>query len=195
MFVANARPERSRWIRCPRFSLRTLLLGLAAMSCAVCMAARCWPHPPEGIAHLCTLGVKLQLYAERHDGRFPAGAATPEASLCLLAPAPGAALWFRGKGVREQDAARELAATGALGPKTCGWHYIEGLTLADDSRLALIWDKAAGFDHDGVWRGNRKREVGFVDGTKKFISDVEWPAFLVEQQLHWAARRIRDARR
>ena len=96
---------------------------------------------PYGWSHCCDLSLSscLREYAETHGGHFPAGEATPEASLSLLYRAglgdPG---MLRGKTVPE-SVVREILERGVLlGPETCGWHYVEGLTLADDPRLRAV---------------------------------------------------------
>ena len=89
-------------------------------------------------------------YAEEHDGRFPSGGGCAEASLSLL---------YRGNygmdgqilcgKTKSPEIAQEILERGELlGPDTCDWHYIEGLTLADDPHLAIVWDKI-GLGHNG----------------------------------------------
>jgi hypothetical protein len=91
-----------------------------------------------------------------------------------------------GKTKSAQVATEILERGELLGPDTCDWHYVEGLTLSDDPRLALVWDKV-GLGHNGqrlaggghsVWR-NYGEEV---------IPDSEWPKFLEEQERLMAAR-------
>lgn len=138
---------------------------------------------PYGWSHCCDkiLDKELHHYAEDHDGAFPAGEETPEASLSLLYPRyPDAdANLLRGKTVPEKVVRQILEGGGRLGPDTCGWHYVEGLRKTDDSELALFWDKA-GLGHNGE-RMEGGRRVTLLSGTSKFIPTSEWAAFREEQ--------------
>ncbi len=145
---------------------------------------------PQGWSHCCDLSVwfTLREYAETHGGRYPSGEATPEASLSLLYRAglghPGT---LRGKTVPEALVRETLERGGLLGPETCGWHYVEGLTLADDPRLALFWDKA-GLGHNGQRMPNGDRFVSFVGSPREIIPGEKWAEFLQEQEKLRAAR-------
>jgi hypothetical protein len=139
---------------------------------------------PYGQSHCCILQFHwaLQFYAENHNGRFPSGQATPEASLSLLAKddyGVGAYL-LRGKTVPLEVVTKALAKNGVLGPESCGWHYVEGLTLADDPDVAILWDKV-GLGHNGERVKNGAHEVLLLDGSRQFISGSRWPGFLQKQ--------------
>ena len=97
-------------------------------------------HFPYGYSHCCDLGLSgaLHEYAIGHGGAFPAGEATPEASLSLLyrekidgGPLADANL-LRGKTVPESVVKEILERGELLTPDTCGWHYVEGLRIDDD---------------------------------------------------------------
>src|SRR6267142_2049671 len=106
---------------------------------------------PYGWSHCCdkVLAFALFQYADEHDGWFPQGEATPEASLSLLyRQDPALAYNLRGKTVPESIVRARLEAGELLTPETCGWHYVEGLRKDDDPRLALFWDKV-GLGHNG----------------------------------------------
>jgi hypothetical protein len=90
----------------------------------------------------------LHQYAEDHGGAYPAGEATPEASLSLLYPKYANEYVLQGKTVPLDVVKVTLERGSRLGPDTCGWHYVEGLRLDDDPRLALCWDKV-GLGHNG----------------------------------------------
>src|SRR5262249_21407574 len=117
-----------------------------------------------------------------HQGRFPAGEPTSEASLGLLYPdyAP-AGFGLGGKSVRESEADEVLRRGGRLGPESCGWYYVEGLTLNDDPGLAILWDKVSGLAENGQRRDGQGREVLFVCGLTRHVKDSEWDAFLDHQ--------------
>lgn len=145
-----------------------------------------WRYP-YGFNHCCDKQIVLGLraYAEANGGRFPAGEPTPEASLSLLYPDLCDAYILRGKTKPLEPAEVILAAGGRLTPETCDWHYVEGLTLSDDGRLAIFWDKV-GLGHNGERLTPGAHSVGFVGGYTDIVYD--WPGFLAEQAKLHAAR-------
>ena len=64
----------------------------------------------------------------------------------------------------------------------------KGSTLADDSRLALFWDKE-GLGHNGQRLWDSGHIVMFVDGFTKDIPAMEWDKFLAEQKVLFANRK------
>jgi hypothetical protein len=73
-----------------------------------------------------------------------------------------------------------------LGPDTCGWHYVEGLTKSDDTRIAIVWDKA-GLDHNGRdLKGGHS--VWLLGGSERIVPAKEWPKFLETQKELMAER-------
>jgi hypothetical protein len=140
---------------------------------------------PFGYSHCCDkqLAFLLRNYADSNGGWFPKGEATPEASLSLLHrkfPEWVTANLLRGKTVPEAAVQARLDHRELLTPDTCGWHYIEGLTLADDSGLALFWDKE-GLGHNGQRLSDGGHIVMFVSGFSKHIPATQWQSFLDEQ--------------
>jgi hypothetical protein len=95
---------------------------------------------------------------------------------------------LRGKTVPESVVKEVLERGDLLTPDTCGWHYVEGLRLDDDPRLALFWDKA-GLDHMGGRLAEGGHIVLFVRGDRKHISEADWEEFLVEQSNLLAERK------
>jgi len=146
---------------------------------------------PYGWSHCCINGVMgaLEMYAEENGGRYPAGESCPEASLSLLCRSNYLdAYTIRGMIVSEKTAKAALDSGGLLGPDSCGWHYADGLTRADDPRIALLYCKQA-LGHNGEKTKDGGRQVVFVgDGGIKWISGDEWPAFLEEQKALLAKR-------
>ena len=137
---------------------------------------------PYGWTHACdkVLSSALRDYALRHDGWFPRGEETPEASLSLLHPELRAET-LHGKSCPIEKTRARLEAGLKLTPETCGWHYVEGLRNDDDKELALFWDKV-GLGHNGGRLGSGCHYVWFVDGNREFISGDEWGAFLRNQE-------------
>jgi hypothetical protein len=155
---------------------------------------------PYGWSHCCdkVLAFALLQYADEHDGWFPKGEATPEASLSLLfRQEPGLAHNLRGKTVPESIVVTRLQGGELLTPETCGWHYVEGLRKDDDPRLALFWDKV-GLGHNGDRLSGGGHFVCFVSGpgSIEHIPGDRWDEFLVEQeQLRAALNRPKRMRR
>jgi len=124
----------------------------------------------------------LQHYADTHGGAFPAGEATPEASLSLLFKAELAdADLLRGKTVPYSVVKEILDRGQLLGPDSCGWHYVEGLRTDDDPRIAIFWDKA-GLGHNGELLAGGGHIVWFVKSNHPHIPASEWSKFLAEQE-------------
>ena len=138
---------------------------------------------PYGWSHSCDkqLAMILLQHAEQHDGWFPRGEESPEASLSLLSrDDPMLVELLRGKTAPVEAVRERLASGQLLTPDTCGWHYVEGLRKDDDPKLALFWDKI-GLGHNGERLENGGHNVGFVNGEARFVSGGEWDAFLEDQ--------------
>jgi hypothetical protein len=181
----NKRPKR--WLR-----IAIVVTVPVAIMLLLYGTSRVWFHYkyPYGWSHCCEIGVYLALtqYAEIHGGAFPAGESSPEASLSLLyRMSPDWGPCLGGKTVPESTALEILERGELLGPETCGWHYVEGLTR-DDYGLALFWDKA-GLDHNGGRLPGGGHIVWFVDSASKHIPASEWDRFLEEQKELLAKRK------
>jgi hypothetical protein len=144
---------------------------------------------PYGWSHCCLkgLGLALHNYAQKYNGHFPAGAGCPEASLSLLYREGYLdAETLRGKTVPVEEVRSILERGGLLGPDSCGWHYVEGLTTSDDNRLALVWDKV-GLDHNGRdLKGGHS--VWYMGGPEEVVPAADCPQFLALQQQLLAER-------
>jgi hypothetical protein len=141
---------------------------------------------PYGWSHCCDKVLEFALfqYADEHDGWFPKGEATPEASLSLLyRQDPALAYSLRGKTVPESVVRVRLEAGELLTPVSCGWHYVEGLRNDDNPRLALFWDKV-GLGHFGERLGRGGHFVCFLSGpgSIEYIAGERWNEFLAEQE-------------
>ena len=116
-----------------RLAVVAIVIGLFA---AAGYGYHCHRYP-FGWSHCCDkfIAVSLLAYADEHGGWFPKGETSPEASLSLLYRRdPDIAYTLRGKTI-PVDVVRERLERGELlTPETCGWHYVEGLRLGDDSR-------------------------------------------------------------
>jgi hypothetical protein len=159
-------------------------------------------HFPYGMSHCCDLILydALQQYATRHGGAFPAGEATPEASMSLLYREKSEygkladERLLRGKTVPESVVKEILERGDLLTPETCGWHYVEGLRLDVDPRIALFWDKV-GLDHNGGRLAEGGHIVVFVDGQRKHIPKAQWDGFTENQHKLLADRGAADERK
>ncbi len=164
-------------------TLATALLVATVLVAAVYFGIRSMlPHYPYGRSHCCdkALYIALRQYADSHDGWFPRGQASPEASLSLLYRQDAGLLeTLRGKTIPESVVRSRLERGELLTPETCGWHYVEGLRSDDDSRLALFWDKV-GLGHNGEQLPEGGHYVCFISGIK-YIRGADWSVFLAEQ--------------
>src|SRR5262245_30243678 len=165
--------------------LLTLFVIVAAISVAF-GGYRAWHSSkyPYGRTHACDklLNFMLMQHADTHNGWYPAGEATPEASLSLLYRSdPSIGYLLAGKSSSIEEAESILAAGKLLTPNTCSWHYVEGLRSSDNPNLALFWDRV-GLGHHGERMPEGGHNVYFVDGRHRWVSAEEWPTFLEEQE-------------
>ena len=174
-----------------RISVATIILSLVAALVVGGLTYYRWKHP-YGRSHCCSVAMVLALhsYANDNGGYFPAGESSPEASLSLLYRSghcgePGI---LRGMTASDETVRRILEGGGLLGPDTCGWHYVEGLTYAGDGRIALLWPKVA-LGHNGQRTKDGGRQVIFMGGDIRTIPGGEWDAFLAEQEQLLADRK------
>jgi hypothetical protein len=161
-----------------------IVLGILVAAAAGGTAFYRWKFP-YGYSHCCSVQISLALltYANDHAGRFPDGESSPEASLSLLyrlhyLPEPD---FLRGMTVPADTVSRILKNGGLLGPETCGWHYVPGLSTTSDPRIAILWCKTA-LGHNGLRTWDHGREVLFVDGHCEGVSGADWPAFMRTQE-------------
>lgn len=170
-----------------------VILVILTVLIAVGLVGGGWLHYrstfPYGWSHSCDkqLMFALHQYAEDHAGAYPAGEATPEASLSLLYPKYANEYVLQGKTVPIDVVKVILEGGDHLSPDTCGWHYVEGLRLDDDRRLALCWDKV-GLGHNGQ-RSDGGRTVLFVNMGYEYIAGAKWQEFLEEQEKLLADRK------
>jgi hypothetical protein len=91
---------------------------------------------------------------------------------------------MRGMTIPTRTVSSVLESGGLLGPDTCGWNYVPGLTQADDQGLALLWCKSA-LGHNGERAKDGGRQVAFVGGGVEWIPGDKWEEFLTKQkELH-----------
>jgi len=188
-------PPRRRWLRWLCWSLFVLLVIAAALVVLV-VSMRYYESTqyPYGWSHCCDKALMLVLhgYARDHDGNFPAGEPTPEASLSLLYPKYADENLLRGKTIPLEVVENILKQGKRLTPDTCGWHYVEGLTMKDDPELALFWDKV-GLNHNGRLLSAGGHEVFFVRYDYRYIPEAEWADFLRKQAELLAKRKPQSA--
>jgi hypothetical protein len=175
-------------------TVKKLVLALVVIGLLVAgsyaVYRRSLPYYPYGWSHCCLkcLGLALYQYAENNGGHFPTGAGSPEASLSLLYRGHYGINEeiLRGKTVPVEKVKGILERRGLLGPDSCGWHYVDGLTMSDDPGLALVWDKV-GLGHNGEdLEGGHS--VWFLHDMENVIPAAEWPQFLKHQEELMASR-------
>lgn len=169
------------------FVMAAVGVGLVGLRFCVVMYER--TQYPYGWSHCCLkcLGLALENYAMKYHGHFPTGGKYPEASLSLLYKNgeldPET---LRGKTIPVELVESILERGELLGPDSCGWHYVEGITKSDTPELAVVWDKV-GLDHNGRdLKGGHS--VWFLRGEERIVPASEWPQFLKEQEKLMAAR-------
>ena len=173
--------------------LITVLTVLAVIIVGLGGAGYAWYRYtfPYGPSHCClkALGLTLLCYAEHHDGHFPTGGDCPEASLSLLCRSDyGIDGYILCGKTKSAEVAQAILERGELlGPDTCDWHYVEGLTLNDDYRIAIVWDKV-GLGHNGQRLPHGGHSVLRISGMEEVIPASEWQHFLEEQKQLLAAR-------
>ena len=93
--------------------------------------------------HVVGMGLALRSYATDHGGFFPTGGHSPEESLALLCTAQyGVSAEMLAADVTAIDSINDSVARGVpLAPDLCAWHYVEGLRMGEDPKLALLWEK------------------------------------------------------
>jgi hypothetical protein len=187
MTLAIEVPPRRRWRRW-LFVLTFVMVGTVTCWCLLGYYVASWKYP-YGWSHCCdkALYIALARYAQDHGGRYPSGEATPEASLSLLYPKYIDADTLRGKTVPLEVVEYVLKQGKRLGPDTCGWHYVEGITDKDDPELALVWDKA-GLGHNGERLSGGGHDVVFRYGVR-YVSGADWPEFMKKQEELLAKRK------
>src|SRR6266542_1662584 len=164
-------------------AIGAVLFGLLLMLAGGGFAYYNWKFP-FGNSHCCIIEMMSALceYADSHTGRFPAGESSPEESLSLLYKDQLIEPYtLRGMTISEETVRRILEDGKLLGPDSCGWNYVEGLTQADDSRVAILWCKQP-LGHNGEWTKGGGRQVVYVGGNIEWVSGNKWSAFLEEQE-------------
>lgn len=166
--------------------MRKLFIAVATMALlagALFLSARLYfgYQYPYGAYHRCDkqLWFTLREYAEANGGRFPAGEATPEASLSLLGPQ--LAYLLPRRDIPPEVVEQMLEEGQLLTPETCGWNYVEGLRLDSNPRLALFWDKE-GLSEIGARLPEGGHFVSFIDSPYEYVPASQWDAFLEEQR-------------
>jgi len=182
-------------MRNPFRTRRRLILLAVTVVASVVAAPFLWYRWtfPYGWSHSCDDCVKQALYqyARDHGGAYPAGEATPEASLSLLYPKYASAELLQGRTVPLAVVEARLKRGERLSPETCGWHYVEGLTLDDDPNLALLWGKVP-LGHNGQRSPDGGQKVEFIS-MEFYIAGADWDDFLANQAKLHAARKTKLA--
>lgn len=150
---------------------------------------------PFGADHRCDILLCFALhdYARAHGGKFPSGEATPEASLSLIhsLDAPGENAYLLRRRDVSEEVVREMLSRGELlGPDTCGWNYVEGLSILSNSKLALFWDKE-GLSEMGMRLPEGGHLVTFLHG-EEYVPASRWDAFLEEQRTLLAEEKAKS---
>lgn len=138
---------------------------------------------PYGNTHRCSkvLAGMLEEYAEDHEGRYPQADDERQLGLEKVLDASGGQLAeVVGKAGDLEEAEKFYEKSGFLLKEHSSWHYVSGLTTADEGR-ALAWDKIP-LTHDGMKISYNPREVIMVGGWVEQINETRWEDFLKKQE-------------
>lgn len=128
------------------------------------------------------VNIELSFYAEQHDGHFPVHDDGYGDALLLLDIGPSAS--GPGYGTAAFDEAKRDGTD--VDESRCGRVYVQGLTKDANPQIAILFDKLAtpGGDHcHHIARFFAKpaREVVFVGGHSRLVTEDEWPEFKSRQ--------------
>ncbi len=124
-------------------------------------------------------------YADDNGGRFPFHTNGYGDALMMIAREPALFYYISGPGY-DTSVFREALASGRdVDESRCGRVFVQGLTVTNDPRIAILFDKvAAPPDHchfpRRLWAGY-VREVCFIDGTWRTVPVREWANFAHQQ--------------
>ena len=127
----------------------------------------------------------LVTYADDHGGMFPYHKDGYGDALLLLMPDLAAPYCLTGPGFGTFAYEQAIASGGHLDERQCGRVYVQGMSRANNPEIAILFDKvAAPPDHchfpRRLWHGFA-RDVGFVDGSWRSVSVLQWPEFVRQQ--------------
>ena len=131
------------------------------------------------------LATSFRIYAQDHGGVFPVYTNGYGDALLMMTPERAWFYYLTGPGYDISAFEKALDSGGDVDERRCGRVYVQGLSVTNDSRVGILFDKvAAPPDHchfpQRLWRGFG-REVCFVDGTWHFVPLEGWSAFALEQ--------------
>lgn len=168
--------------------IRVVCLGVVAAVMTLLIWVHVRTHPlvyMETHAHCMKCGsMALLQYAGQNKNRFPYhpkgyGNAllllNEENFNCLTGPGYDPTPFYEAKRLRRD-----------LSEEECGRVYIQGLTTKCNYEIVLLFDKlpTPGGDHCHLplrlW-ASLGREVGFKDGSMRFVEENDWPEFAREQ--------------
>lgn len=127
----------------------------------------------------------LMTYAHDHEGRFPYHTNGWGSALMMLTPERSWFYFINGPGYDNSAFEETFASGGRVNEKRCGRVYVQGLSVTNDLKIAILFDKVAAppdhchFPHR-LW-ARFVREVCFVDGDWREIPIAGWPQFARQQ--------------
>lgn len=138
---------------------------------------------PYGKTHRCSkvLAGMLDQYATDNGGRYPHADRDHQLGLeKVLEVSRDQLSLVVGKAGNLADAERFYEKNGYLLDEHSSWHYVSGLTTADEGQ-ALAWDKVP-LGHNGMRISYNPREVIMVGGWIEQINENRWDDFLKKQK-------------
>jgi len=138
---------------------------------------------PYGKTHRCSLYLATTLwgYADTNNGKFPCSDQPEAIGLSLLVDEEMCTLdVIVGKAGDLGAAESFYKKQGFFKADHTSWHYVEGLSLADEGR-ALAWDKIP-LGHNGQVLARNSREVIMTNGSVISVNQDRWEDFLAKQK-------------
>lgn len=166
-----------------RKCVRSLLIGALVLGVLVGGIYGYYRYQfPYGDTHRCSkiLAGMLDQYAADNGGRYPQADNDRQLGLeKVLEVSREQLAVVVGKAGDLAEAERFYGKNGNLLKEHSSWHYVSGLTTADEGR-ALAWDKIP-LAHNGMKTSYNPREVIMVGGRVEQINENRWEDFLKKQ--------------
>ena len=171
------------------------IIIIAIIAVAFLVGAQLWLYPfgNRRCALMCMYS-PLSTFAYDHGGRFPCSKNGAFDALSQLypeyTPCPEVLAGISGN----RKALAECIKLGkAFSEIECGWVYFQGMSVTDNPKIAILWDRIGGVSGDGRRDLKGRHPVLFIDGDIQLVKKEQWDLFVKQQQeLRFDAERHRN---
>lgn len=125
----------------------------------------------------------LVTYASEHHGKFPASTDGNLSALSRLYPE------FTPSGIELAGLSGDIKGTIAalqkgvpLTENLSSWVYVQGFSIHDDPRIAILWESRQGLFSNGRKNLFGGRAVLLIGGDITNVPAADWPRFLEKQE-------------